>query len=150
METLTKIEQNDNRQDTTYAAIMHLSALSSYIGVPFGSILGPLITWLIWRNESSFVDENGKEALNFNLSLMLYQIVAVILIFIFSIGSIVGLASTPEPEILPLILALPAFWLFIGFISLVSIIRLVLVIIAAVKASNGEIFRYPLTIRIIK
>jgi len=150
METLTKLEQQPKPNETTHAAIIHLSALSSYLGVPFGSILGPLIFWLVWKDESKFVDENGKEALNFNLSLWLYQLVAIIIGLMMFLGPILSMASSENPNPMTMIFSIPGLWLFIGGLSLIGIYRLIMVIIAAVKASNGEVFHYPLTIRLIK
>jgi len=150
METLTKLEQQPQPNETSHAAIIHISALSTYIGVPFGSLLGPLIFWLIWKDESKFVDENGKEALNFNLSLWLYKLVAIIIAGLMFIGPILSMVASDEPNPLSMILSIPGIWLFAGSFGLIGIYRLVMVIIAAIKASNGEVFHYPLTIRIIK
>lgn len=101
---------------------LHLSSLSGYIGVPFGSIVGPLVIWLIKKDQSAFIDENGKDALNFHLSMLLY-----------------------------LIISIPLMFVLVGFISLLAIpiLEIVFSIIAAVKASEGQWFRYPLTIRMI-
>lgn len=116
---LTEQEQ----QERLWGMFCHLSALAGFLGIPFGSILGPLIIWLIKRNDYSFVDEQGKESLNFQISMTIYGIVSALLILV-----VVGIF---------LLIALVVF-------------ELVMIIIASVKASNGEYFRYPLTIRIIK
>lgn len=109
-------------QEKTWALIAHLSALAGFI-VPFGHIIGPLVVWLIKKDESAFVDDQGKEAINFQISMTLYAVVAAILILV-----IIGI------------------FLLIG----IGILDIVLVIIAAVKANAGEKFRYPLTIRFIR
>jgi len=152
MKTLTqKAQKADIRpEDTSHAALIHLSALSSYIGMPMGSILGPLIFWLIWRDQSSFIDEHGKEALNFNISILLYQILIVLIGIIMFIGSLTGVAVTEGENLLPLLLTLPGVWLLAGGLGLLAIVRLVLIIVAAVKAGNGEIYHYPLSLRLIK
>lgn len=106
----------------TWAMLCHLTALAGMI-IPFGNIFGPLIIWLIKKNEFPVVDEQGKEALNFNISVTIYLLVSLVLIIV-CIG----------------------YLLLIG----IGIAALVFTIIAAVKASNGEQFRYPLTIRFIK
>ena len=85
--------------------------------------VGPLILWLIKREGNPFVDQQGKEALNFQLSILIYGVISYTLIFF-----IVG------------VLLFPAVLIF----------NLVFIIIAAVKANNGEDFRYPLCIRFIK
>ncbi len=101
----------------------HLSALSGFIGVPFGWVVGPLIVWLIKGKEIPAVQEHGKDALNFQISMTIYGIVAGLLIFA-----------------------------FVGFLLLpaVAIADLVLTILAGLKAYNGERFQYPLTIRFLK
>lgn len=113
----------EDKQARTWAMVCHLSALSGFIGVPFGSILGPLIIWLIKREEHPFVNQQGKEALNFQISLLIYLIVSGLLIFV-----LIGI------------------FLMIGL----GVFGLIVTIIATVKANNGEAYRYPLTIRFIK
>ena len=104
----------------SWATLTHLSGLILFFGIP--SFFGPLVLWLVKRSDP-FVDQNGKEALNFNLSFLIYGIASAILIIL-----LIGL------------LLLPA----------VLITWFVLLIIAAVKASNGEDYRYPLTIRFVQ
>jgi uncharacterized protein len=103
-----------------WAMIAHLSALAGLIiGLNW---LGPLIVYLVKKDEHPFIADQSREALNFNLSVFIYIIVAAILIIL-----VVGL------------LLLPA----------VAIAWLVLTIIAAIRANNGEPYRYPLTIRLV-
>jgi uncharacterized Tic20 family protein len=99
-----------------------LAALAGLV-VPFGTILGPLVVWLLKKNDVPSVDAHGKESLNFQISMLIYAIGSAVLILV-----------------------------FIGFLLLaaVAIADLVCVIIASVKASNGESYRYPLTIRFLK
>ncbi len=100
-----------------WAVAAHLLPLISL------AIFGPLFVWLIKRDEDPFVEGHGREALNFQLSILIYAIVSGFLLFVY-IG----------------FLLLPAVFIF-GF---------VMMIIAAVKAANGEEYRYPLTLRMIK
>lgn len=109
---------NDER---TWGLLAHLSALSGFI-VPFGSVLGPLIVWQVKKNEMAFVDDQGKEALNFQITLLLEMLVAGLLCFV-----LIGL------------LLLPAVMLY----------GLVMTIIGGVQANNGVRYRYPLTLRLI-
>ena len=103
--------------------LCHLTALSFLIGVPFGHILGPLIVWLIKKDEFSSVDDHFKESLNFQISMTIYAAIAGILTFI-----------------------------FIGFplLAMIGVADVVLVIMATVKVNKGERYRYPCTIRLIK
>lgn len=113
----------DDKQARNWGMLCHLSALSAFLGIPFGHLLGPLVVWLVKKNEYPFVDEQGKESLNFQISVTIYAIPLFVLVFV-----LIGI---------PLLIALLA-------------VDVVLVIVAAVKASNGESFRYPLTIRFVK
>lgn len=93
------------------------------VGVPFGNVLGPLVVWLIKRNDFDFVDDQGKEALNFQITVMIGVLIGFVLTFIL-IGILV--------------------------IAVVGITAVVLTIIAAIKANQGERYRYPVCIRLIK
>ncbi len=105
-----------------WATLAHLSALAGFV-IPFGNLVGPLVVWLIKREEMPFVDNQGKEALNFNISMTIYMMVALTLILV-----LIGI---------PLLIFLAIAWL-------------VLVIIASVKANEGIAYRYPVTIRLIQ
>ncbi|MCI0440968.1 MAG: DUF4870 domain-containing protein [Chloroflexi bacterium] len=104
------------------AALAHLSAFAGLVVPLFGNVLGPLIVWLLKREESPFIDAHGKAALNFQISVTIYMIVSAILIII-----------------------------VIGFFLLIAlgIFAIVMTIIAAIKAGNGEDYVYPLAIRFI-
>lgn len=102
-----------------WATLSHLSAFVAFLGIP--SLIGPLVVWLL-RREDPYVDFHGKEALNFNISFLLYTIVSAVLIIV-----LVGLLLLP----------------------LVLVSWFVLVIVGAVKAGAGEYYRYPATIRFI-
>ncbi|HUS35501.1 MAG TPA: DUF4870 domain-containing protein [Verrucomicrobiae bacterium] len=118
----------------TWEVLCHLSSLVGLLGVPFGNILAPLVVWLLKRGESVGVDAHGKESLNFHISWSLYWLVA---------GAIVGILCI----IVVGILMIPALIIggIIGWVSM-----LILTLIGSVKASNGELYRYPLTIRFLK
>jgi uncharacterized Tic20 family protein len=113
---------DSNPESRMWAMVAHISALSGFV-IPFGNILGPLIVWLLKKNEMAFVADQGKEALNFNISMTIYAVIAGLLIFI-----LIGFA---------LLLVLGIVWL-------------VFVIMAAVKANEGIAYRYPLTLRLVK
>ncbi len=114
--------EDHEKQARLWGMLCHLTALSLLLGIPFGNILGPLVIWLIKKEDYSFVDQQGKESLNFQISLTIYTIAAGILCIV-----LIGI---------PLLIGL-----FIAFF--------VLVVIASIKTSNGEPYRYPMTIRFI-
>jgi len=115
-------------EERTWALVAHLSALSVYL-TGFGMILGPLVVWLINKDSKPFAAEQAKEALNFNISWMLW-------------GILLGIAAF----ILTFILVGILLWIALGFFSIVWTI---FCIIAAIKANEGVHYRYPLTIRFI-
>ncbi len=123
-----------SQDEKTFGMLAHLSALAVFVLPSFGNIIGPLIVWLIKKDQSDWVDRQGKEALNFQISMSIYfiagSILTTILMFTF-----IGI-----PLALVLVLALIPF----------SIFWLVVVIIAAVKANDGYAYDYPLTIRLIR
>jgi uncharacterized Tic20 family protein len=101
----------------------HLIALVGLLGNGLGFLVGPLIVWLVKREDDPFIDEQGKEAVNFQITMMLAILVCVPLLFV-----VIGIFLMP----------------------LIGIWDVVLTIIAGVKAANGEHWRYPATIRFIK
>ena len=109
-------------QVRTWCVLCHASALLGLFFHFFGHLLGPLIVWLIKRDLSPEIDANGKESLNFQISMLIYEIIAGILCIIF-IG-------------IPILIAL---W----------ILNTVFVIIASFKTSEGKFYRYPFTIRFL-
>jgi len=118
-----EVSKEVNKDARTWAMVCHLVGL---VGLPLpivGNIVTPLIIWQIKKDDFAFVDEQGKEAVNFQISMSIYGFVAALLCFV-CIG-------------IPLLLA-------------VYIVDLVFLLIAAVKANNGHHYRYPLTIRFIK
>lgn len=114
MEELSKLSESERN----WAMLCHLSAFAGFF-FPFGGIIGPLICWLSRKDESLWIDMNGKASMNFQLSVLLYIVLAVPLCFI-----IVGI---------PIVM-------FLGLLKIVCIV------IASIKASKGEKFKYPLSI----
>lgn len=104
-----------------WAMAGHLSAFTVFLGLPV-PVLGPLMVWLMKRGDDDYAEWHAREALNFNISIMIYTIVSAVLILL-----LIG------------ILLLPA----------VLISWFILVIVGAVKASSGEYYRYPMTLRFL-
>ena len=108
--------------ERNWAMLCHLSAFAGFF-FPFGGIIGPLVCWLTKKDESVWVNENGKSSLNFQLSMLLYIFLAIPLCFI-----VIG----------------------IPIIVLLGTLKVICVIIASVKAGKGDKFRYPLVIPFIQ
>ncbi|MHC4931028.1 MAG: DUF4870 domain-containing protein [Planctomycetota bacterium] len=118
-ETREAPERNEEaKQARTWAMLCHLAGISMYVGVPFGNIVGPLVLWLIRKDEYELVDEQGKIALNFQISWAIY-IAAAIFLSLFLIG-------------IPILIVL-------------LILQFVLTIVGAVKVNNRQPWSYPIT-----
>jgi uncharacterized Tic20 family protein len=113
--------QPPNKDERNWAMFAHLSTFTGHF-IPFGHVAGPLIIWCLKKDEMPFVNEQGKEALNFQITMTLAFIIACVSLFVL-IGFVL----------------LPAVWLF----------DVIVTIIAAVKANEGVSFRYPLSLRFV-
>ncbi|MDX2130780.1 MAG: DUF4870 domain-containing protein [Planctomycetota bacterium] len=106
--------------ERTYATLTHLSLLTSLFFVP---VLVGLVMWLARRNQSPFIDDHGKESLNFQISLVIYMIGAFALAALTCVG--------------------------IVLVPVVYVLGLVGMVLAAQAASNGKYYRYPACIRFV-
>jgi|WetSurMetagenome_2_1015567.scaffolds.fasta_scaffold204611_2 uncharacterized protein len=112
-----------NKDARMWGMLCHLAGLAGFVIPGVGFVIGPLVIWIIKKDEFPFVNEHGKEAVNFQISMLIYAIIAGLLCF-----ACVGFVLLPA----------------------VGIVDLIFLIIAAIKTNNGEKYRYPLTIRFIK
>jgi uncharacterized Tic20 family protein len=120
----SNVEDNQppNKDACTWAMFCHIAGMGWLIVPAIGGVIGPLIIWQIKKDLHAFVNQHGKEALNFQISMLIYGVIAGLLCF-----ACIGWFLLPA----------------------VAIADIVFAIIAAVKATNGETYRYPLTIRFI-
>lgn len=112
-----------SKDEQNWAMYCHLAALSGFV-IPFGNVLGPLIVWLIKKDTMPLVDQHGKEALNFQITVAIAFIISALLTLV-----------------------------LIGFVLMfvVGIGALVLTIMAVIKVSNGQLdYKYPFALRLIK
>jgi uncharacterized protein len=112
-----------SKDEKNLAMLAHLLAFSVCVMPFFGNIIGPLVLWLLKKDTRPFVEHHAKEALNFNITVTIAVTVCLSLFILF----------------LPLLIA-----------AAIGIAAVVLTIIAAVKASEGVQYRYPLTLRLVK
>ena len=119
-----------NKDARMWAMFCHLAGLCFLLPIApvIGSIIGPLILWQVKKEEFPFVDEHGKEALNFQISIVLYSL----------IGSIVCAITCVGIPLIPFVL------------GIIGILDIVFLIIASIKANNGEHYRYPMSVRLVK
>jgi uncharacterized Tic20 family protein len=132
MEAMSIQTLSPSQSDRMWAAGAHIAALlaalaTSWIAGVAGAVAA-LLVWLLARNTSAFAAEHAKEAVNFNLSMFIYAVLAVILV-IFTLG-------------IGLIVALP-MWVVLALVWVAC------TLIAAYKAYDGQRYRYPLTIRLL-
>jgi len=132
------------KEQRNWSMFCHLAALAVFVPlIPFGNVVGPLVVWLWKRHDIPGVNEHGKAALNFHLSITIYLLVIGLL---FALPLL--LCSLIFPPLL--LLAIPA-WIFMAIgASAIVIAEIVLTIIAGLQASDGKHYRYPLTLNLIK
>ncbi len=106
----------------TWAMFTHLASFSGFVIPPIGSIVGPLVVWLIKKDESDFVDRHGKSAVNFQISMLIW-----------------------------ILLCIPLCFVIVGFvlIPVLAILGLVYTIVNMIRASNGDEPGYPISIRFV-
>ena len=116
-----KKEERPSKNGPLIAMWCHLSAFAGII-IPFGNFLGPLILWSLNKDSYALVDDQGRESLNFQISLFLYTLCSIVLMFV-----------------------------LVGFVLLVvvALFGMIQVILASISANNGTKYRYPICIRFI-
>ncbi len=150
----------ETKSNNTTAALINLSTLTQYF-IPFGNFIFPIIIWSANKDKSEYIDQQGKETINFQLSLFLYTLglaLIAIPIVIVSVFQNVSFSAMVNHEDLILdnfnfthitgtiAVAIIAIILF----AFMKIAEFFLIIYASLKTSNGDTFKYPLNIRFIK
>lgn len=155
-----------NKREKNISSLVHASTFSKYF-IPFGNFVLPLLLWSGNRRESSFIDHHGKQALNFQLSLLLYSIVAGIVSIPFLVGAMPNLFEYGFPDLGRLhrvntfnvqIRDEGVLWrrllIPVGITGLVQLglfaVNIAYTILAVVRTSEGQRFRYPITLKFIK
>ncbi|NNE37616.1 MAG: DUF4870 domain-containing protein [Gammaproteobacteria bacterium] len=121
-ENTNEMIERPDKDARNWAMICHLSGLVGFV-MPFGNVLGPLIVWAIKKDDDPFINDQGKEALNYQLTMTLCLIISAILILV-----VIGIL----------------------LISVLCLYILFMIIIASINANDGVYYRYPLTIRFFK
>lgn len=105
-----------------WAMICHLSALIGYI-IPLGNIIAPWVIWLVKRDQSEYINQQGKEAINFQITVSLLALLFCLLYIV-----VIGLILLP----------------------LLALANVILIIMAALATYKGENYKYPFSLRLIK
>lgn len=146
----------DNHQKNI-ATFIHLSTFSRFF-IPFGNFIGPIILWVANKDKSEFIDANGKQAINFQISILLYAVILgtlTIPFFVFKIFNGLDFLDFNGFHDFHINIGKPSPLLYIGgalgVLAVIGfVIELVLIVIASLKARDGEIYHYPLTINFLK
>lgn len=128
----------------TWSMLCHLSALAGLF-FPLGTVIGPLLVWQIKKNDLPEIDPHGKDSVNFQLTILIINVIATIVIF-----SVLGFGFGFGH-----LWRSPFYFLGGGFglgiiLVIINLLSWVLAIVAGIKANNGETYRYPFAIRFIR
>lgn len=150
-----------NREARKWGMWCHLSAIVAWIPqiilaiigmplpIPLASIVVPLIIWLANRSKHPFIDAQGKESLNFQISLLIYSTIALILsVFLFFTTCGVLYNQNANQQLANFLIVATVG--SVAFVVILSILQIFLVIFASVRAYKGELYRYPFTIRFLR
>ncbi|WP_460219519.1 DUF4870 domain-containing protein [Psychroserpens sp. MEBiC05023] len=146
----------DNHQKNI-ATFIHLSTFSRFL-IPLGNYIGPIVLWMINKDKSEFVDRHGKQAINFQISILLYTLIIgtiTVPFFIFKFFNGLDFVDFHGFHDFHINIGEPSPLLFItgglGFLAIIGfILELVFIVIASLKARDGEAYEYPLTINFLK
>lgn len=139
------------------ATFIHLSTFTRFI-IPFGNFIGPLVLWIVNKDKSQFVDTHGKQAINFQISILLYTLILGIItvpFFIFNVLSGMDLMDFNLFNGIHINLTKPSPLLYIGgtlggLAVIGFILEIVFILKASISARDGKFYEYPLTINFIK
>ncbi|RAR75483.1 DUF4870 domain-containing protein [Flavobacterium aciduliphilum] len=146
--------------ERTWATVMHLSVLSQYF-IPFGNFIIPILIWSTKKSESEFIDFNGKQVVNFQLSIFLYSLLFALIaipICIYLMWTNVSFRSAIshwdfETHQFTICHFSGMIWVALGatvFFVILKVIEILMVLNAAVQANQDEYYKYPFTIPFFK
>ncbi|MDY2588166.1 DUF4870 domain-containing protein [Winogradskyella aquimaris] len=139
------------------ATFIHLSTFSRFI-IPFGNFIGPIVLWAANKDKSEFIDQHGKQAINFQISVLLYAIIIGTIsvpFFIFKLFGKLDVIDFRGFHDFHINIGEPSPLLYIGgglgaLAVIAFIIELALIVKASLSARDGQIYKYPLTINFLK
>lgn len=146
-----------NNHQKNIATFIHLSTFSRFV-IPLGNFIAPLILWVVNKDKSEFINAHGKQAINFQMSVLLYALILGSItapLFIFQFLGSINILDFNGFNSFSINFVKPSPLLyttgFIGAIAIIAfIIELVLIVKASLKARDGEFYNYPLTINFLK
>lgn len=146
----------DNHQKNI-ATFIHLSTFSRFL-IPFGNFIGPIVLWVANKDKSEFIDANGKQAINFQISILLYAIIIgtiTIPFFIFKLFNGIDFLDFNGFHDFHINIGKPSPLLYIGgglgiLAFLGFLLELAFIVKASLSARDGKLYKYPLTINFLK
>ncbi len=142
MNTLHELQEREARN---WAMLCHLSALLLFVGVPFGNVFGPLILWMVKGKESSFVDDQGREAVNFGITMTI--VYALLIISAIMWIGVPFFLTFLNQGFAALFAVSATAWVAVFIFPLVHFL---MIIVGAIQAANGKYHRYPFTLRFLR
>ncbi len=128
----------------------HLSALVAIAGLPFGHVLGPLIVYLIKGHESEFVGEHARASLNYQVTVSIVAIVAVIVGVAATLGFLIPMSTMSVSETTTPI-SFAVLWISFAAAALIVLLAsIVFIIVGTIAASEGRPYTYPFSIRFLR
>ncbi len=136
-------------EQRNWAMAAHLSALVAMAGIPFGHVVGPLVVYLTKGQESQFVREHARASLNYQISISIFAILAVIVAAAATLGFVVPMTSSSDSTAASFNLA--ALWIAFAVAALLVVLASILfIILGTIAAGEGRPYTYPFAIRFIR
>ena len=131
----------------------HLSALVAIAGLPFGHVLGPLIVYLVKGHESEFVAEHARASLNYQITVSLFAVVAILIAAVLALSVLVPMTASSDSTTAGVALGglWLVFWVTFGIAALSVLVgSIVLIVLGTIAASEGRPYEYPFAIRFLR
>ncbi|ALJ05015.1 hypothetical protein APS56_07705 [Pseudalgibacter alginicilyticus] len=146
-----------NNHQKNIATFIHLSIFSKFI-IPFGNFIGPVVLWAANKDKSEYINNHGKQAINFQISILLYTLIIGLLtlpFFLYNLFPISNFLNFNEVVNFEMnVHKLNSLFLMAGGLAILAllgfILEFILIIIASLKARDGQLYKYPFTINFLK
>ena len=145
---MNNLPEPQEREARNWAMLCHLTALLLFAGVPFGNVFGPLVVWMMKGKDSPFVDDQGRETVNFGITMTIfYFVLGVGVVLWLGVPVIMVAFNQGMGALLALLWGfLPSLFAFLIF----PMLHFLMIIVGAIQAANGKYHRYPFTLRFLR
>ena len=129
----------------------HLSALVAIAGLPFGHVLGPLVVYLVKGHESQFVGEHARASLNYQITVSIFAIVAVIVAVGLTLGFLIPMSTASSATEMTAPISFAVLWVAFGAGALLVLLASIFfIIMGTIAASEGRPYNYPFAVRFLR